>query len=153
VNNENKTAMYLDLDSWDMTPVEKTDLKIIRASSKNELLDFASVLVNDKKALNTYWLWVSEVITDEDPIEFFMGYLNGKPVARGLTCYFAGIAGFYFIAGEQDYSDAMRNFQISEAKAKGYHVAVLQISESDSSLYQKDGFKEFCTFRKYVNTA
>ena len=30
-----------------------------------------------------YFEWVASVLTDDDPIEYYVGYVNDKPVVRG----------------------------------------------------------------------
>ncbi|MDI9819703.1 MULTISPECIES: bifunctional GrpB family protein/GNAT family N-acetyltransferase [unclassified Legionella] len=153
-NTENNCAMYFDLDTWDgeVFPIPK--LNIIRATDEKTLHDFALVLANDKSAFKTYFSWVASVLTDDDPIEYYVGYVDGKPVVRGLSCYFAQVAGLHWLSTvpserRKGYGRAMQEYRLKRAKDLGYHIAVLQASSNGYPLYQQLGYKECGYFREY----
>lgn len=153
INAENNIGMYLNLDQWEL-PSEKTNLTIIKVADKNGLQDFANVLVNNKDAYHQYYNWVAEIYTSDDPIEFYVGYANGKPVTRGQIVYFAQVAGIYGVSTALDerrkgYGTAIEQFLLRQAKENGYHIAVLQASEEGLPLYLKQGFKECCVFKEF----
>ncbi len=81
--------MYFDLDAWDKPIFSLSELKIIRATNEKTLHDFALVLANDTMTFKTYFSWIASILTSEDPIEYYVGYVDDKPVVRGLSCYFA----------------------------------------------------------------
>lgn len=72
--SENLSALYFDLDAWDSSPMT-TKLKIIQARDQKTLQDFAEVTPNDPSAFKTYYSWISELLTDNDPIEYYVGSL------------------------------------------------------------------------------
>ena len=153
-NVENNLAMYFDLDAWDDDITMPAELEIIRAMDTQTLRDFALVLAPDTAAFEQYYAWIAEVVTADDPIEFYVGYVNGKPVVRGLACYFAGVAGLYAlstVAGARlkGYGSAMQGFRLKRAKELGYHIAVLQASQQGFPLYQRLGYKECGIYREY----
>lgn len=153
-NTENNVAMYLDLDSWSSSLTTAPELKIIRARDKKTLQDFALVWANDAQTFKTYFSWIAEILTDDDPIEYYVGYVDEKPVVRGLTCYYAGVAGLHWlttVADEQKkgYGTAMQQYRLKRAKELGYHVAVLQASPRGLSLYKRLGYKECGVFQKF----
>lgn len=154
INAENNTAMYFDLDAWDKESDSHPELEIIQAKEQKTLRDFAMVLANDDSSFETYFSWVASVLTDDDPIEYFVGYVNGKPVVRGLSCYFAQTAGLYWLSTHpsernKGYGKAMQAFRLRRAKELGYHIAVLQASGTGYRLYQKLGYKECGVFREF----
>jgi GrpB-like predicted nucleotidyltransferase (UPF0157 family)/GNAT superfamily N-acetyltransferase len=153
-NTENNTAMYLDLDTWNDTIPVIPELKIIRAQDEKTLHDFALVLANDEAAFKQYFSWIAATLTDDDPIEYYVGYINGKPVVRGLSCYFAQVAGLHWLSTAPDerrkgYGAAMQQYRLQRAKELGYHVAVLQASSEGYPLYRRLGYKECGVFREF----
>lgn len=151
---ENNYAMYLDLDAWDGAIFSVPKLNIIRAIDEKTLHDFALVLAHDKAAFKTYFSWIASVLTDDDPIEYYVGYVNGKPVVRGLSCYFAQVAGLHWLSTvpserRKGYGRAMQEYRLKRAKDLGYHIAVLQASSEGYPLYQKLGYKEAGHFLEY----
>ncbi|CEK11846.1 bifunctional GrpB family protein/GNAT family N-acetyltransferase [Legionella hackeliae] len=156
-NTENNCAMFFDLDTWDGQIVSIPSLEIVRATDEKTLHDFALVLANDEKAFKTYFSWIASILTDDDPIEYYVGYINGKPVVRGLSCYFAQAAGLHWLSTtpeerKKGYGTAMQQYRLKRAKELGYHIAVLQASEGGYSLYKQLGYKECGSFREYKKT-
>ncbi|HEX4045035.1 MAG TPA: bifunctional GrpB family protein/GNAT family N-acetyltransferase [Gammaproteobacteria bacterium] len=156
-NTENNTAMYFDLDRWHDTISSIPQLEIIRARDEKTLHDFALVLANDETAFKQYFSWIASILTDDDPIEYYVGYVNGKPVVRGLSCYFAQVAGLHWLSTAPDerrkgYGAAMQQYRLKRAKELGYHIAVLQASNEGYLLYKKLGYKECGVFREFKAT-
>jgi len=154
-NTENNTAMYFDLDAWNgHAPSSIPQLEIVRASNEKTLHDFARVLANDEVAFKKYFSWIASILTDDDPIEYYVGYVNGNPVVRGLSCYFAQVAGLHWLSTAPDerrkgYGAAMQQYRLKRAKELGYHIAVLQASSEGYPLYQRLGYKECGMFREF----
>ncbi len=153
-NTENNCAMYFDLDAWNERSSSLSELNIIRATDEKKLHDFALVLANNDAAFKTYFSSVAAVLTEDDPIEYYVGYVNGKPVVRGLSCYFAQVAGLHWLSTapserRKGYGRAMQEYRLKRAKELGYHVAVLQASNDGYPLYQKLGYQECGYFREY----
>lgn len=153
-NTENNIAMYLDLDTWNDSFTMPAELKIVRVQDKAGLQDFALVLSNDPKAFSIYFNWLSEVLTRDDPIEFYVGYVNNKPVVRGLTCYYAQVAGLHWLSTcieerNKGYGTAMQQFRLNRAKTLGYHIATLQASHEGYPLYKKLGYQKCETYQEF----
>lgn len=153
-NTENNTAMYFNLDTWEGKVSPTPQLEIIRAKDESTLRDFARVLANDEAAFETYFSWIASILTDDDPIEYYVGYVNGKPVVRGLSCYFAQVVGLHWLSTAPDerrkgYGAAMQQYRLKRAKELGYHSAVLQASSEGYPLYQRLGYKECGIFREF----
>ena len=148
--------MYFDLDAWNGCGFSIPQLNIIQATDEKTLQDFALVLTNDEAAFKTYFSWVASILTDDDPIEYYVGYVDGKPVVRGLSCYFAQVAGLHWLSTvpserRKGYGRAMQEYRLKRAKDLGYHIAVLQASSEGYPLYRQLGYKEcghFCEYKK-----
>lgn len=156
-NSENNIAMYLDLEKLPKNFNPPAELKIKQVKDKTGLQDFALVLSNDLKAFSTYFDWLSDILTEEDPIEFYVGYVNNKPVVRGLTCYYAQVAGFHWLSTcvnerNKGYGTAMQQFRLNRAKTLGYHIAVLQASHEGYPLYKKLGYQRCETYQEFKKT-
>lgn len=154
INTENNTAMYFDLDTWNASSSIPAELKIIQAKTEQELQDFALVLANEDESFKQYFFGVASVLTDDDPIEYYVGYVNGKPVVRGLSCYFAQVVGLHWLSTvpserKKGYGKAMQEFRLKRAKELGYHIAVLQASSDGYPLYKKLGYKECGVFKEF----
>lgn len=146
--------MYFDLDVWNDQAPLIPQLEIVRARDEKTLHDFALVLANDKAAFKKYFSWIASILTDDDPIEYYVGYVNGKPVVRGLSCYFGQVAGLHWLSTAPDeqrkgYGTAMQQYHLKRAKELGYHIAVLQASSEGYRLYQRLGYKECGIFREF----
>jgi GNAT superfamily N-acetyltransferase len=123
-------------------------------TDEKTLHDFALVLANDTQAFKTYFSWIASILTDDDPIEYYVGYIDGKPVVRGLTCYYAGVAGLHWLSTAPDerkkgYGNAMQEYRLKRAKELGYHIAALQASSEGYSLYRRLGYKECGIFKEF----
>lgn len=154
INTENNTAMYFDLDTWDGNISLPPELEVIRAKDKKSLQDFALVLANDTTSFKKYFEWIASALTDEDPIEYYVGYVKGKPVVRGLSCYYAQLVGLHWLSTaadetKKDYDKALQEYRLKQAKQRGYHIAVLQASSERYPLYKKFGYKECGVFKAF----
>ena len=155
INTENNTAMSLNLRNWDESSSSKTALKIVRATDEKTLLDFAMVLTNNKDAFKTYFSWIASVLTEDDPIEYYVGYLDGVPVVRGLTCYYAQVAGLHWLSTamsyrHQGYGRAMQEYRLKRAKSLGYSIAVVHVASAEGyPLYKKLGYQECGVFKEF----
>jgi len=146
--------MYFDLDAWNGQSDPAPHLEILRANDEKTLEDFALVLANDVDAFKLYFSWIAAILTNHDPIEYYVGYVNGKPVVRGLSCYFAKVAGLHWLSTATDeqkkgYGTAMQYYRLKRAKELGYNIAVLQASSEGHPLYQRLGYKECGIFREF----
>ncbi len=154
VNTENNTAMYFDLDAWDGNTFSIPELQIVQAKDEKTLIDFVLVLANDKTSFKKYFEWIASILTDDDPIEYYVGYVNDRPVVRGLSCYFAQVTGLHWLSTKpserkKGYGKAMQEYRLKRAKDLGYHIAVLQASRVGYPLYKKLGYKECGVFREF----
>jgi ribosomal protein S18 acetylase RimI-like enzyme len=87
-------------------------------------------------------------------VYYYVGYVQGKPVAISVLSLDAGIAGLYNIATipamrRQGLATAMTLAALRQARDRGYHIAVLQASEMGAPVYRRLGFQDHFTFISY----
>jgi ribosomal protein S18 acetylase RimI-like enzyme len=91
----------------------------------------------------------------EDPaVHYYLGVLDGQPVATSLLYLGGGVAGIYNVATlpevrRQGIGSALTVAPLLEARAQGYRIGTLQSSTMGVNLYTRLGFREYCTFRAY----
>jgi GNAT superfamily N-acetyltransferase len=90
-----------------------------------------------------------------DPdIYYYVGYVQGKPVAISILLLDAGIAGLYSVATipsmrRQGLATAMILAALRQARDRGYHIAALQASEMGAPVYRRLGFQDHFTLISY----
>jgi len=99
--------------------------------------------------------WFSNGIDLGLPLLFYLGSLDGRPVATSLLFLAEGVAGIYFVATTPfarrkgiGYSVTLE--PLREARRMGYGVGVLQASDSGARVYRKMGFKECSRMLSYM---
>ncbi len=99
--------------------------------------------------------WFGKGIDLGLPLLFYLGLLDGKPVATSVLFLAEGVAGVYFVAtlpGARrrgiGYSVTLE--PLREARKMGYGVGVLQASGAGIPVYRKMGFRECCKMRSYL---
>lgn len=89
-----------------------------------------------------------------DAVRYFLGAVNGTPVATSLLFLSAGVAGIYCVATVpsargRGIGSAMTVAPLQVARDLGYTIGVLQSSQMGLSIYRRLGFQEYCTFSLY----
>lgn len=153
-NTQNNFGMYFDLDAFDGVIPELIDFKILKVNDAQGFKDFSFVLGNDTNNLNAYFKEIANIYTEDDPQEYYVGYLHNKPIVCGLICFFGRVAGLHCLTTSKyyrrlGYGTAMQKFRLKRAKDSGFHTAVLQASDSSYSLYSKLGWKLQGIFREF----
>ncbi len=84
----------------------------------------------------------------------YLGFLRGQPVATSALYLGKHVAGIYAVATTPSarrlgIGAAVTQHALLEARAEGYHIAVLQASQMGCGVYQRLGFQEFSTLYGY----
>lgn len=92
---------------------------------------------------------------DSLPWRYFLGMLDGKPVAISELFAGAGVAGVQYVvtlpeARRRGIGTAMTAHVLRAGQAMGYRVGVLTSSPDGLGSYRRIGFREYCWFRRYV---
>jgi GNAT superfamily N-acetyltransferase len=154
---EDHIGMFKDLSNWkESTEVPQIEIK--RALDLKALSDFASVLTNGNPSFVRYFERLSESpLQETDPVELYVGYVDGKPVTRGMMVLYAGVAGMHYLSTAPDarrkgYAAAIHQHRFKRAKELGYTAAVVLASPEAVSLDRKQGFEEYCRFKEFRNS-
>ena len=91
---------------------------------------------------------------DEEHLRCYLAFLDGQPVGTSLLFLGAGVAGLYSIATirearQRGVGRALTLAPLSDARAMGYGVAVLQASSMGYPVYRRIGFEERFRYRAF----
>lgn len=88
------------------------------------------------------------------PWRYFLGTLDGKPVATAQLFFGAGVAAVHWVvtlreARNQGIGAALTLAALREARSAGYRIAILTASPYGEHIYRRIGFRDYCTISKY----
>jgi GNAT superfamily N-acetyltransferase len=88
------------------------------------------------------------------PWRYYLGYLQGKPIATAILFFGAGVAALHTVgtlpeARHKGIGTAMTLAALREARREGYRVAILTASPYGERIYRRIGFREYCRISKY----
>jgi predicted acetyltransferase len=87
----------------------------------------------------------------------YLARLDGEPVATTSLFPAAGVAGIHFVgtfpeARGRGIAAALAATALRDACDAGYRAATLQSSKMGFGVYQRLGFTQCCTYRRYMFT-
>lgn len=89
-------------------------------------------------------------------VRYYLARLNGEPVATALLFLGGGVAGLYCVATlpharQQGIGRAISQLPLLDARAMGYHVAVLQAINAGAKVYRSLGFEQQCRIDFWIH--
>lgn len=122
----------------------KTWLRIMTVGS--EIPDKVLSLLLDVVARHTF--------KDTPDVHYYLGKLDGEPIATSLLFLGGGVAGIYNVATlpegrRQGIGSALTVIPLLEARRQGYRIGILQSTPMGLNLYRRLGFREYCLFSAY----
>lgn len=156
---EAELAMTADLGRLPRDARTPGGLEIRRVRTPGELLDFARVNAAnwdppDSNVLHFHERAAFVVLAPEAPQWFYVGYLQGEPVAAAELTIGGGVAGLYGISTlasfrRRGFGSALTLQPLLDARATGIHRAVLQASADGAPVYRRLGFEAFGEITEY----
>lgn len=102
-----------------------------------------------------YFTNAQDIILQTDcPLELYIGYAQGEPVAICELFFGAGIVGIYSVGTVQKirhkgFSSSFLSLLLSNIAQRGYEIVTLQSTSIAVNLYNRLGFNELCIFYEY----
>lgn len=151
-------GMAIDLQEMNEADRAPADLRIIEVKDNDTLSTWCRVAATGfgvpEQAVPSIIQWFSKDIEMKQPLRFYLGLLDGKPVATSMYYLGAGVTGIYFVATleearNQGIGYAVTQKSLLDARELGYQVGILQASQMGLPVYLRLGFKEYSRIGSY----
>ena len=154
---DNWSAMAIDLENVPESFDFPEGMEIKEVLNLEELKIWTDILVKSfefPEIIQSYKKYFINAGLESPNSHYYLGFLNGNPVATGVLFEGEGAAGLFYIGTlpevrRRGIALAMVNYLLNHAKTKGYHISVLQASEMGYPVYKKIGFKKYYTTKIY----
>jgi GNAT superfamily N-acetyltransferase len=159
VKRGDTTLMAIDLYAMNEDGPEAEDLAITQVEDRDALRLWCSVTAAGFAiplwAEPFLFEWFSTAVGLRLPMQFYLGWVRGLPVATSLLFLAEGVAGLYFVATlpaarRQGIGFAITLAPLREARRMGFGMGVLQASKMGESVYRKMGFRQCSTMTSYI---
>jgi len=154
---EGPTGMAIDLENVQTELPSPAGLNIEVIHDEETLRPWSSVCatcfgLTDFEEYSHNW-WAA--LGFDLPIRYYLGLLNGEPVATSALLLAEDVAGVYCVgvlpdARKQGIGAAVTIPPLLDARAEGCRVGILQASSMGYSVYRRVGFVEYCKMEHYV---
>jgi GNAT superfamily N-acetyltransferase len=152
-------GMALDLDRWAASP-PPPELRIERVDGPARQARYRRAFqrgfdLPDFFAEFFMKLYAAQGFALDAPRRYYLGLVDGEPVACSTLYLGAGVAGVYAVGTIPEwrgkgYGTALTTAPLQDARAFGYRVSILHASQTGLSVYRRMGFQTFCEFAVYV---
>ena len=134
-----------------LTITEVNDIRNLRIWCHTTSIGYGFPEGEEQALLN----WFVKDIHLQQSLKFYLGWLEGKPVATSLLFWAEGVAGVYFVATipevrRQGIGFAITLKPLQEGREMGYRISILQASKMGKPVYLRMGFKEYCKIGNYI---
>ncbi len=152
------TSMAIDLAALNEANRAPKGFKIIEAEDEKTLKTWCTVAATSfgvpEPVIPSIVEWCRMDLELGQPAKFYLGLLNGKPVATSNYYLGAGVCGLYFVGTLPEARNKGIGFSITQkplldAKKMGYKAGILQASVMGRPIYLRLGFKEYGTMGSY----
>ena len=151
------SAMAIDLKTTPESFDIPEGMEIKEVLNLDELKTWTDILVKSfefSEIIQSYKKYFINAGLESPNSHYYLGFLNGEPVATGVLFDGEGAAGLFYIgtvpkARRKSIAKTMVNYLLNEAKSKGYQISILQASEMGYPVYKKIGFKKYYTTKIY----
>jgi len=154
-----EAGMAADLHALQAEPPASAELTIERVRDIDELSTWAATLARGFGEGEREAHWVAGVyeqfgFQEASPWLHYLARLAGEPVGTSTMFLGAGVAGCYFVmtvpeSRGQGIGAAVTLAGLHEARELGYRIGVLGSSVAGHSVYERIGFRDYCTIDMY----
>jgi ribosomal protein S18 acetylase RimI-like enzyme len=158
-HDDEAPGMAVDLHSLDEHLSLPPHLTIERVSGEETLKTWLRIMVGGSELSEEGLVLLLDVVTRhgfkyDTAVHYYLGMLDGSPVATSLLYLGGGVAGIYNVATlpsarRQGIGSALTLAPLLDARSWGYRIGTLQSTAMGLNLYRRIGFKEYCTFHAY----
>lgn len=156
-HDESEPGMALDLDHFQTIDVQMSVGFTVRQVDNEDMLkDWVNVWAfGASDHIPLLQQMYAQLGYQETSYRYYVGYLDGKPVATVMLFLAAGVAAVHHVvtlpeARNRGIGTAVTAHALIEAKGAGYRIAILTASEDGFNIYRKLGFQVYSTIHKYV---
>lgn len=143
--------MALDLEEIGPAGDGAPELRIEEVRDEAALRHFAEVTVatwtpGDDAVLRYYAAGAPSLLARGAALRFWVGYVDGTPVATAELAVGPGLVGIYNIATlathrRRGYGAVLTLHPLQVARAEGFHTAILQATPEGERVYRRLGFR------------
>jgi ribosomal protein S18 acetylase RimI-like enzyme len=152
-------AMRADLGTARLDVPVPIHFDIRRVTTAAELAHFAAINAAnwtppDPLVLAFYARAADVLLAPASPLRFYVGYLDGEPVAASELTVAGSVAGLYNISTlaavrGRGFGTAITAAPLRDAVAEGISTAILQAAPAGVSIYRRIGFTPFGDITEY----
>ncbi len=157
---EDETGMALDLAALPRDQAMPVGLDIERITDVQSLRSWVEVVTSSfgcpaRVASALHNVHEAAGFGQETPWRLCLGSMEGEPVGTSRVFFGGKVAGVYHVATRpearrQGVGKAMTSYALRDAQELGYELAVLRAAQRALGIYLQLGFREYCTFSRYV---
>lgn len=152
-------GMAIDLQEMNEDVPFPPGLEIVEVKDNDTLMTWCRVTCAGfgipEPAVPSLYEWFKTDIEYRQPMKFYLGRLEGKPVATSMYFLGEGVVGIYFVATLPEARNRGIGFTITqqpllEGREMGYRVGILQASKMGEPVYRRMGFRVYSTVQSYT---
>jgi GNAT superfamily N-acetyltransferase len=156
---ESETAMGVDLDDLPSVDLAPGGLEVRRVRTTAELGAFAAIAAAnwsppDQHVIEFYRRAAPLILGPDPAFWFYLGFLEGTPVATSQLTIGGGVAGLYNVSTlashrGRGFGTALTTRPLMDARQAGLGSAILQAAAEGVGLYRRLGFTPFGEIAEY----
>jgi len=156
---ESELAMQADLATARLEVPAPAGFTVQRVRTPAELERFAAITAANwtppDPHVHTFYERAAGVLLESgSPLRFYLGYLDGEPVAASEMTLGGGVVGLYNISTAsafrgRGFGSEMTAAPLREARDEGIGTAILQAAPAGVSIYRRIGFATFGEITEY----
>jgi ribosomal protein S18 acetylase RimI-like enzyme len=159
---ETELAMSADVSALDRNVELPPGFEVRRGRTREELAAYAAINAanwspSDQLVVRFYERAAEALLDASSPLRFYLGYLEGVPVATSELTVAGGVVGLYNVSTleacrRRGFGSVLTRWPLGEAAREGYDTAILQASDAGVGVYRRIGFEPFGEITEFKPT-